>query len=193
MDWMDGVRYHRQKTLRRRSVSVKVDSYRWLPRSLAVWLRESWHVPEETSSTPFTPLSVPLRETRFALLTTGGLYLKDRQEPFDLARERREPEWGDPTYRIIPRDVELGDIAVAHLHYNPEDIEADFNVLLPIHRFKELEAAGEIGGLAPSSYSVMGYQGHPGPGWGPWQERYGPEMLARMTSEGVDAVLLTPA
>jgi hypothetical protein len=56
-----------------------------------------------------------------------------------------------------------------------------------------MEADGEIGSLAPSSYSVMGYQGHPGPGWGLWQERYGPEMLARMKAEGVEAVLLTPA
>ena len=150
-------------------------------------------MPDETSTTPFTALAHPVTKTRFALLNTGGLYLKDKQQPFDVEREAREPEWGDPTYRIIPRETELGDIAVAHQHYNPEDIEADFNVLLPIHRFLELEARGEIGSLAPSSYSVMGYQGHPGPNWGPWQDRYGPEMLARMKAEDVQAVLLTPA
>ncbi len=172
---------------------MKVDSYRWLPRSLAAWIEQSWRVPDERSSTPFTPLAVPLSEARFALFTTGGIYLKDAQAPFDLARERSEPEWGDPTYRVIPRDVKQGDVAVAHLHYNPEDIQADLNVLLPIHRFKELEDEGEIGDLAPSSYSVMGYQGHPGPGWDAWQDRYGPEILARMNSEGVNAVVLTPA
>ena len=172
---------------------MPVDSYRWLPHRLAAWIDEHWQVPDEKTTTPFTPLAAPLSETRFALLTTGGLYLKDRQDPFDVERERLEPQWGDPTYRIIPRDVERGDVAIAHLHYNPEDVEADFNVLLPVHRFKELEAAGEIGGLAPSGYSVMGFQGHPGPNWGEWQQRYGPEMLDRMRSEGVDAVLLTPA
>ena len=172
---------------------MPVDSYKWLPHSLAAWIQKTWHVPDETSTTPFTPLSKPLSETRFALLTTGGLYLKGKQQPFDMEREGREPDWGDPTYRVISKDAKLGEIGVAHHHYNPVDIEEDFNILLPIHRFMALEALGEIGSLAPSSYSVMGYQGHPGPGWEPWQERYGPEMLAEMKSEDVEAVLLTPA
>ena len=172
---------------------MPVDSNKWLPHSLATWIQKTWHVPDETSTTPFTPLSKPLSETRFALLTTGGLYLKGKQQPFDMEREEREPDWGDPTYRVIPKDAKLGEIGVAHHHYNPVDIEEDFNILLPIHRFLELEALGEIGSLAPSSYSVMGYQGHPGPGWGPWQEQYGPEMLAKMKSKEVEAVLLTPA
>ena len=172
---------------------MPVDSYRWLPYSLTEWIQQVWKVPDETSRTPFTSLSHLLKKARFTLLTTGGLYLKGKQQPFDIEREEREPEWGGPTYRIVPRDTKLGEIGVAHQHYNPVDVERDFNILLPIHRFLELEAAGEIGSLAPSSYSVMGYQGHPGPDWRPWQERYGPDMLARMRSEEVEAVLLTPA
>ena len=172
---------------------LPVDSYRWLPHSLGAWIQTVWKVPDETATTPFTRLSKPLSETRFALLTTGGLYLKGRQRPFEVDREAREPDWGDPTYRVIPRGTQPGEIGVAHLHYNPDDIESDFNILLPIQRFLELDAAGEIGSLAPSNYSVMGYQGHPGPDWTLWEERYGPEMLARMKSEGVEAVLLTPA
>jgi D-proline reductase (dithiol) PrdB len=172
---------------------MPVNSYKWLPYTLAAWIQRVWKVPDERDSVPFTPLRKPLSQTRFALLTTGGLYLKGRQKPFDMEREEREPDWGDPTYRVIPRKTRLGAIGVAHKHYNPADVEEDFNILLPIHRFLELEAAGEIGSLAPSHYSVMGYQGHPGPGWKPWQERYGPKMVARMQAEGVEAVLLTPA
>jgi D-proline reductase (dithiol) PrdB len=160
---------------------------------LAAWIQDKWTVPDETSTTPFTPLARPLQEARVALLTTGGLYLKGKQPPFDMEREWREPEWGDPTYRVIPRDTQREEIGVAHLHYNPEDAERDLNIMLPINRLLEMEAAGEIGSLAPSSYSVMGYQGHPESDWGAWRERYGPEMLARMRSEDVDAVLLTPA
>jgi hypothetical protein len=63
--------------------------------------------------------SVSLKNARVALLTSGGLYLKDRQSSFDLDRERQEPFWGDPTYRLIPRDVRHGEIAVADLHLNP--------------------------------------------------------------------------
>ena len=172
---------------------MPVNSDKWLPSSLAAWFQETWKVPQDRDAAPFTPLRAPLGETRFALVTTGGLYVQGDQQPFDVDREEREPDWGDPTYRVIPRETPLGRLGVAHLHYNPEDILEDFNILLPLHRFQELEAAGEIGSLAPSSYSLMGYQGHPGPGWGPWQETYGPEILDRMRAEGVEAVLLTPA
>ena len=170
-----------------------VDSYKWLPYRLATWMQQEWQAPSGPATTPFTPLAKPLPETRFALLTTGGLYLKGRQQPFDIEREAREPEWGDPTYRVIPRETALDEIAVAHTHYNPADAEQDFNILLPVHRFIELEKAGYIGSLAPSAYSVMGYQGHPVPDYKQWRENAGPEMLERMQAEGVEAVLLTPA
>lgn len=172
---------------------MTVDSYRWLPYSLGAWIREHWQVPDERATTPFTPLGNPVNQTRFALLTTGGLYLRDKQAAFDMAHEERDPDWGDPSYRAIPRDTHAGEIAVAHKHYNPADVEADFNILLPLHRFAELEAIGEIGSLAPTSYSVMGYQGHPGPNWSVWAERTGPELIERLRSEAVEGVLLTPA
>ena len=170
-----------------------VDSYKWLPYSLAAWMQKEYQGSEERDTTPFTPLTKPLSETRFALLTTGGLYLKGKQQPFDVEREDREPEWGDPSFRVIPRETRLGEVAVAHTHYNPADAEEDFNILLPIHRFLELEKAAGIGSLAPSAYSVMGYQGHPIPDYTQWREKYGPEMLEQMKSEGVEALLLTPA
>ena len=104
---------------------MAVDSYKWLPYSLAAWMQQEYQGPDERITTPFAPLTKPLSETRFALLTTGGLYLKDRQQPFDVAREAVEPEWGDPSYRIIPKETQSGDIAVAHTHYNPADAEQD--------------------------------------------------------------------
>lgn len=170
-----------------------VGSFKWLPYRLATWMQMEWQAPGEPATTPFTPLAKPLSSSRFALLTTGGLYLKGQQQPFDVEREAREPEWGDPSYRVIPKGTNLGEIAVAHTHYNPVDAEQDFNILLPVHRFIELEKAGEIGSLAPSTYSVMGYQGHPVPDYKEWQERSGPKMLAQMRAEGVDTLLLTPA
>jgi len=62
------------------------------------------------------------------------------------------------------------------------------NIALPVHRFLELEAAGEIGSLAPTSYSLMGFQQNTDE----WENHYGPEVAARMKEEGVDAVILTP-
>ncbi|MGD0115758.1 MAG: glycine/sarcosine/betaine reductase selenoprotein B family protein [Dehalococcoidia bacterium] len=164
---------------------MAVDSFKWMPPSLANYYRKMRF---EQTPVPWTPLRKPLSECRFSLLSTAGAYVKGQQEPFDLERERREPFWGDPTYRAIPRDVSQEQIGVAHLHINTSDLETDINVALPIHRFLELEASGEIGSLAPTSYSVMGYQLSNDE----WRERFGPEIAVRMKSEGVDCAFLTP-
>ena len=61
---------------------------------------------------PWTPLSKPLNQCRFGLVTSGGLYHKDQAPPFDLEREIREPAWGDPSYRTLPVTIaqdEVGD------------------------------------------------------------------------------------
>jgi len=167
---------------------MPVDSFMWLPRSLAAMYQGLTLEKEEA---PWTFLAKPIEQCRFALLTTAGLYLKGQDPPFDLERERREPLWGDPTYRIITRNVRQEDIGAAHLHVNTEDLLQDMNTALPIQRFLELEEAGEIGSLAPSHYSFMGFQGFPA-NTAPWRDQYGPEVARRMKDEGVDAALLTP-
>jgi len=168
---------------------MAIDSYKWLPGSLANYYKA---LPlQKAEPMPWTPLAKPIEECRFSLVTTAGLYVKGKQPPFDLDGERKNPFWGDPTYRAIPRNVKQEEIGVAHHHINTADLEADVNIALPVHRFLELESAGEIGSLAPTHYSFMGYQGYP-PNSHEWENHYGPEMAARMKEEGVDAVLLTP-
>ena len=168
---------------------MAIDSYKWLPGSLASYYRA---LPlEKVEPIPWTPLAKPVEECCFSLVTSAGLYLKGKQQPFSLDGERKNPFWGDPAYRAMPRDVKQEEIGIAHLHINNADLEADMNIVLPVHRFLELEAAGEISSLAPTSYSFMGYQGFP-PNTDEWEKRYGPEMAARMKEEEVDAALLTP-
>jgi D-proline reductase (dithiol) PrdB len=167
---------------------VSVDSFKWLPPFLA---RQYQALQLERVEIPWEPLNKPIEQCRFALVTTAGLYLKERDPSFDLEREKREPTWGDPTYRIVPREVKQGEIAAAHLHVNSEDVLEDMNIALPIRRFLELEEAGEIAALAPSHYSFMGFQGFPGD-TAPWRDRYGPEVARRMKEEEVDAALLAP-
>ena len=167
---------------------MPVDSFKWLPPFLA---RQYQALQLERAEIPWTPLGKPIEQCRFALLTTAGLYLKGKDPPFDLERERREPTWGDPTYRMIPREVKQEEVGAAHLHVNTEDLLQDVNIALPIQRFLELEEAGEIGSLAPSHYSFMGFQGFPGDA-APWRDHYGPEVARQMKEEGVDAALLAP-
>jgi len=165
-----------------------VDSFKYLPRSF----RERYaQVAPPDEPIPWTPLRVPLHEACIALVTTAGIWRKDLDPPFDYEREKREPTWGDPSYRVIPRDTRQEQIGAGHLHINNDDLLADVNVVLPIHRAEELERTGEIGALAPSAYSFMGFQGSPA-NLQPWRDVYGPEVAARMRAEGVDAVLLTP-
>ena len=167
---------------------MPVDSFKWLPRSIAAYY-QAIQVPAP-ESIPWTPLRKPLAQCRIALVTTAGLYLKGEQPPFDLERERREPFWGDPTYRVIPTDVRQEQISVAHLHINTEDIERDVNIVLPVDRVRELVAAGELGSMAPHHYAFMGYQQQGAP---EWAARYGPEVAQRMIEEEVDVALLAPA
>lgn len=170
---------------------MAIDSFKFLPRAMAAKARDDAAGVPRLDPIPFAPLRKPLRECRFALVTSAAIRLKTDQ-PFDLDRELREPTWGDPTYRVIPRDVQQADIAADHLHTNNDILLEDVNVVFPIHRMQELVDAGEIGSLAESHYSFMGYQGEP-VDLGPWQNQFGPEIAARMQQEGVDAVLLTPS
>ena len=167
-----------------------VDSFKFLPRLIAMFYRMTERAPR--LPIPWTPLTKPLDEATFALVTSGGLYLKASQEPFDVEREQAEPSWGDPSFRVIPTDVLQGDLAVSHLHLNTRDIEADFNILLPIQRMKEFVEEGRVGALAREHYAFMGYQGFP-PDSHAWETEYGPKVARAMLNDGVQAVLLTPA
>lgn len=166
---------------------MPVDSFKFLPRSIAAYYQGLPAQREEPI--PFTPLDKPLSECRFALVTTAGIHDKTKDPPFDMEREKREPLWGDRTYRRISRDARQEDIGASHLHINNRDILQDVNIVLPVHRFLEMESEGVIGSLAPTSYSFMGYQ----PDTSEWRERYGREVASLMKDEAVDAVLLTPA
>ena len=166
---------------------MPVDSFKWLPRSIAGYY-QAMQMPD-LGEIPWTPLRKPVEQARFALVTSAGVYVQGQQESFDLERERNNPLWGDPTFRVIPSDVRQEQIGVAHLHINTEDIEQDINIVLPIQRFQELAEAGEIGSLASQHYSFMGYQANDDE----WRERYGSEVAQRMIEEEVDAALITPA
>ena len=166
---------------------MAVDSYRYLARSMQTMYQG---MPAIDEPPVFAPLKKPLRQCRVALLTSAGVYLKDSQESFDLEGERREPTWGDPSFRVIPSDVRQEQVGVAHLHINSADILEDLDVVLPIRTFRKLEAEGVIGELAGEHYSFMGYQDRALAGW---RETYGPQLVQRLNERAVDVLLLAPA
>jgi D-proline reductase (dithiol) PrdB len=169
---------------------MEVDSFRYLSPLIKRYYQLS-QVKRE-GPIPFTRMRKPLGQCRFGLVTSGGLYHKRHDQPFDEERERREPAWGDPSFRVLPVDMDPAEVGVSHLHINRKDVLADMNILLPIQRFKELVAEGRVGGLAARAYSFMGYQGFPSDLSG-WKGIHGPAVRAALLADRVDCVLLTTA
>ena len=166
----------------------KVDGFRFLPPGLRAWVRIFIPFEKFRGSIPWTPMRRPLKEGTIALVTSAGISLKS-DPPFDMEREKREPLWGDRSFRVIPKGTRESDIEVNHLHINTTYVKKDMNVILPLSRMAELEQEKIIGRLADTAYSFYGFQ---------WQntdflsEAIEP-ISQKMTLEKVDAVLLTPA
>jgi len=166
----------------------KVDGFRFLPPALKAWVKS--FIPDEDfiEYIPWKPMNKPLSQSTLALVTSAGISLKT-DPPFDMEREKREPIWGDRSYRVIPRESTEKDIEVNHLHINTNWIKQDINVILPLARMAEFEKEKIIGRLTPTAYSFYGFQ---------WQntdflkEAIEP-ISKKMKSEGVEAVLITPA
>ena len=165
-----------------------VDGFKFMPPSLQAWIRQGIPAEDFSGGIPWTPLGKPVTEATFALMTSAGISMKN-DLPFDMERERREPTWGDPSHREIRRDATGDHVDVNHLHVKTNYIHEDINVMLPLQRFAEFEEEGIIGRLAPTSYSFYGFQLNPQV----LLEETLPKVASRMSGEGVDAVLLTPA
>src|SRR5439155_23057365 len=106
--------------------AMPVDSFKYLPRSIAAYYQT---LPvERMDPIPWTPLSKPLNQCRLALVTTAGIYDKAREPPFDAGREKREPMWGDRTYRHIRRELAQVQIGVYHYHNQYLALQVDIKL-----------------------------------------------------------------
>jgi len=168
---------------------MNVDSFRFLPRTFRPLYEGRGPFPGEEDAV-WAPFEKRLAESRIALLTSAGVYLKATQESFDLAREQTHPEWGDPTWRRIPAASNPSNLAVAHLHINDEDLLADPEVALPAKALAQLVTDGVVGGASPEHISVMGYQERSLEGW---RQRTLPELIVQLRDQNADGLILAPA
>lgn len=166
---------------------MPVDSFKFVPRN---WRAAMEAAPMKTDTTVWAALTAPIEQATIALLSTAGVFMPASQPSFDLDGERRNPHWGDPSYRVIPRRARQAELDFAHLHINTRDHHQDFNIALPLDRFAELEAEGRIGRLADDHYSVMGFQGDDG---AEWHKQTLPEITQRLRKAEVEALILAPA
>ncbi len=151
-----------------------------LSRAAAAFL-----APDLETEVPWTPFRKPLSTAVVSLVTTAGLYLEG-QEPFDV-----DAATGDPGFRVLPRDLDVGRLRIAHTHYPQHRVRQDVNVIFPIERLREIAEEGGIGGLAPRLFSF---------GWSDLTGEYielpdgtAHQVARALRDDGVDAVILTPA
>ena len=166
---------------------MSIDSFKFMPRSLAQSMKLWRYVDTSDEEIPWTPTRKKIEDCKVALISSGGFYHKD-DKPFDLDRERREPLWGDPTFRKIPRGISQEDIRMGHLHYENSHAQKDFNCMFPIKALEDLLADGLIGGTADYQLSFMGYQ----PRIGTFIRETAPRTIELLSEMDVDLVLLSP-
>ena len=115
-------------------------------------------------------------------MSTGGIYIKDEQTPFN-------PDRDDLTFREISKDVDTSSLAISHNNYDHTDAEKDVNVVFPIERLCELEDQGYIGEFATIAYTMMGRIFRRTA----LQQELTPQVLQKLTEARVDVFLLVPA
>lgn len=163
-----------------------VDSFKYLNPGSAMIVK-SLIARAPRDPVPWTPLPRSLREATVALISTAAISMKN-DPPFDAEGERRNPWWGDPSHRVVPRAATERDIVVSHLHIDTRHLYEDLNAALPLERLADLERAREIGRSAPSHYSFMGYLLDPTE----FLASTVPAMIERMQAEGVDVAVFLP-
>ncbi len=167
---------------------MAIDSYAFLPRSFRP-LFESW-TPIDDTSPVWAPFEPRLADAHVTLLSSAGLHVNGEQEPFDLDRERANPNWGDPTFRVIPHGAD--DLGVCHLHINPRDIEDDHDVALPSRTLDDLVTDGWVAGATDAHLAVMGFQGRDDDALDRWREQALPGIVDRLQDLRSDGVVLAP-
>jgi D-proline reductase (dithiol) PrdB len=100
---------------------------------------------------PFTPFDGELARATVAIVTAGGVHLRE-QEPFNIA-----DELGDLGFRIIPEDADTSQLMVTHHHYDHADADADINVVFPLDVLRDLREEGFVGDIARKHVGYMGY------------------------------------
>ncbi len=90
----------------------------------------------------------PLSERRVAIMSSAALQKRDD----------RSLRLGDIDYRVIPGDLDSGDLVMGHVstNFDRTGFQQDVNVVFPIDRLRELSNDGVIGSVADYHYSFMG-------------------------------------
>ena len=150
------------------SVRLFLKAYRW----------------RKIDPTPWTPTTKPLSECKLALGSSAGFVLPG-QEPFD-----DEFKGGDPSYRWIPSDSQVGDLIETHRSqsFDHSGLAKDPNLGFPLDHLRAFEKEGTIGSLNARHVSFMGSLTAPGR----FVSKSAPAFAEALVEDEVDVALLVP-
>ena len=128
-------------------------------------------------TTPFVS-GPPLAQRRIAILSSAAL-VKRGDKPFPF---------GSGECRFISADTPQGELLISHvsINFDRNGWQRDINVVFPIDRLREMAAAGEIGGVADTHYSVMGSTDPAA------MDAAVDQIEGQLRQERIDSVLLSP-
>jgi D-proline reductase (dithiol) PrdB len=132
-----------------------------------------------TDAPPWQPLRKPLKQSRVALIASGGIY-RHGQTAFHSK--------DDTSLRLIPTNVRTEDLRTSHFAYDQTDARKDPNVVFPIDTLRGLVREGFIGGLTEHAFTFMGgiYSSRR------VREEVAPAITDRLVAERADLALLVP-
>ena len=135
--------------------------------------------------TSVAPITKPLSESKAAIISSAGIYLKDSQEKFDP-----KIRGGDYSYREILSNSHVNQMKEGHRSrsFDHTGLRTDPTSGLPLPQMAELAREGFIGQLNHRHFSLMGSILTPKR----FIKNTIPEIVNKLRSDAVDVVLLIP-
>ena len=131
-------------------------------------------------SFPTTPFVAgpPLARRRVAIVSSAAL-VRRGEAPFPF---------GSPEVRLLPGALDPVGLLSSHvsINFDRHGFARDVNVAFPLERLREMAAAGEIGGVADTHYTVMGSTDPV------TMAATADQISGQLKQERIDAVLLVP-
>jgi D-proline reductase (dithiol) PrdB len=135
---------------------------------------------------PFVPLSMPLAESRVALITTAAPYQPDKGDQGPGAPYNASTKF----YTVYSDDTAADhDLRISHLGYDRQHTTAeDVRSWFPLQALRRAAAAGRIGAPTPRFHGAPTNRSHR-----TTLDVDCPEVLKRCREDGADAAILAAA
>jgi len=119
-------------------------------------MARSYRVRERQKNTDWIPFKEKLIESKIALVSVCGAYLKD-EEPFTADESNH-----NYSYREIDINFNRENLKFFPIDWETSEVKEDFNVVLPIDRLILLQKEGLIGKINDYLYSFSGANNNTG-------------------------------